>query len=140
MRLYPSEVPEFLYEPTLERFSVRAISKDVGEGLVALIPFEPGAIVFGFTGFLVTEITQFSLQLMDGLHIHDPYVMGKVLHSCDPNTSVDLSARIFVARRRILPGEVIMMDYEDTEDRLFKSFQCKCGATTCRGFITGRAQ
>ncbi len=140
LRFYPQELPSYPYEPTREAFRIERIDDIVGEGVVACVPFKAGAIVFGFTGFLTSEITQFSLQLAPGLHIHDPYFMGKILHHCNPNTSVDMSRRVFIARRDLAPGEAVTMDYAETEDYLFRTFECHCDAPTCRGLVKGRKQ
>lgn len=140
LRFYPEALPAYPNEPTRERFSIERIGETVGEGVVALVPFAQGEIVCGFTGFLTNEITQFSLQLTPGLHVHDPYFMGKILHHCDPNTTVDMVRRVFIARRDIFPGELVTMDYAETEDFLFRTFPCACGAANCRGYIKGRMQ
>ena len=138
MRYYPYSLPAYLHEPTSEHFEVRYISEREGEGVVSLASFEPGDVVFVFTGFLIHEITQYTLQIEDGLYIHDPFFMGKVLHSCDPNCSVDMKTLTFTANRPIRPGDLVTMDYETTEDYLFKSFECNCRAPNCRGLIAGR--
>lgn len=142
MRFYPDALPSYTNEPTRDRFDIRFIGDGVGEGVVSLASFKEGDLIFVFTGFLLNEITQFTLQVNSAgdLHLHDPYFMGKVLHSCDPNASVDMSARTFRAVRDIAPGDFITMDYAQTEDRLFKPFQCGCGAANCRGFVTGRLE
>jgi len=91
--------------------------------------------VSAFTGFMINEITQFSLTYREGIHVHDPYFMGKVLHACDPNTYCDMEQRIFFAVKDIKAGELVTMDYEQTEPVLFKTFNCRCGSPLCRGRI-----
>lgn len=137
-RFYPESVPPFLHEPSPAHFAIRSIGDDVGEGIVALKAFEPGQIVFRFTGFYMNEQTLFTLQVKPGLYLHDPFFMGKALHRCDPNCSVDMKTRTFTARRPIAPGEWITMNYEQTEDELFRSFVCVCGDTPCAGFEGNR--
>ncbi|MCU0514488.1 MAG: SET domain-containing protein-lysine N-methyltransferase [Anaerolineae bacterium] len=137
MRFYPDFVPAFEHEPTKERFAIRHIGDGVGEGVVSLVDFEPGDLVFKFTGVFSSDITQFTLQVTEGLHLHDPFFMGKILHSCDANASVDMAARTFTAVKPIRAGEFVTMDYAQTEARLFKNFECCCGAANCRGFVTG---
>lgn len=138
MRFYPDFMPPFEYEPTGDRFAIQAVDGGRGQGVVALVPFQPGDIVFRFTGFFSSEITQFSLQYAPGLHLHDPFFMGKVLHSCSPNTWCDMATRTYTAVRAIAPGECVTMDYEQTEDVLYRAFHCGCGAPNCRGLIQGR--
>jgi hypothetical protein len=133
-RFYPDAVPTFPHEPTQDRFAIRPIGRDVGEGVVALVPFQPGEVVFRFTGFFSSEITLFTLQVEPGHYLHDPYFMGKVLHRCDANCDVDMRTRTFTARRPIAAGDWVTMNYEQTEDRLHRSFVCVCGAVPCNGF------
>ena len=139
-RFYPDTLPAFENEPTRERFDIVRVGDSVGEGVKTLVAFNEGDVIFSFTGFFSTEITQFSLQVRDGLHLHDPYFMGKVLHSCDANAYCDMEKRQFIALRPIEAGEFITMDYAQTEDYLFKTFPCSCGAENCRGYVTGRKQ
>lgn len=139
MRFYPAELPPFAHEPTRDRFAIRRFDDRVGEGVVALTEFEAGAIVFAFTGFVVAAPTKYTLQVTPDLHLHDPYFMGKVLHHCDPNCTVDMSRRTFVALRPIRAGDAVTMDYGETEDRLHRGFDCHCGAPNCRGRIDSRA-
>lgn len=135
-RFYPDTFSPFTNEPTPEKF--RIISTDnCGEGIISQAVFKPGELVFCFTGTLTTEMTLYTLQVRPGLHLHDPYFMGKVLHSCDPNMSCDMETRTFTARKEIKPGDYLTMDYDTTEEILFREFTCHCGSPNCRGRIRG---
>lgn len=136
-RFYPDFFPTFDYEPTRDRFEIRHIGDGVGEGVVALVDFNPGDIVFRFTGAFSSDVTLFTLRVNDNLHLHDPLFMGKILHSCDPNCSVDMQTRTFTAVRPIRAGEFVTMDYAQTEARLYRNFECACGAPNCRGYVMG---
>ncbi len=105
--------------------------------MVAQSHFAEGEIVCAFSGYFVETITQFSLTVGPDLHIHDPFFMGKILHSCDPSLHCDMARRLFIAKRDIRPGDIITMDYNQTEPLLFKPFHCSCGAENCRGYIAG---
>lgn len=140
LRFYPDEFPTFEHEPTRDRFAIVPVGDSVGEGVRAQVSFARGELVFEFTGFFSRRVTLFSLQVEEGLHLHDPYFMGKVLHSCDPNTRVDMRARTFTAVRPIDAGEFITMDYASTEMELHRTFRCACGAAHCRGVIKGSRQ
>lgn len=140
LRFYPDYLPAFPFEPTRERFHIGYENDHLGEGVRALVPFSCGEIVFACTGFVSSEVTQFSLQLSPGLHLHDPYFYGKILHSCDPNTHVDVVTRQFKAVHPIQPGDFVTMDYAQTEDYLFRNFPCACGAVNCRREVLGRKQ
>ena len=136
-RFYPDFYPRFTYEPTKERFRIIQ-TQDVGEGIISLASFQPGEIVFKFAGVLLSEVTLFTLQLKPGNHLHDPFFMGKVLHSCDPNMSCDMETQTFTAIKPIRKGDYLTMDYETTEDVLFRSFECQCGAPNCKKLIKGK--
>lgn len=137
LRFYPDEIPPFPHEPSARHFGISDFGTR-GRGVYALASFEAGALLFAFSGIVVSEITQYSLQLADRLHIHDPWFMGFVLHSCDPNALCDVASRRFTAARFIAAGEPVTMDYESTEDSLYRRFRCICGSTRCRGTIRGR--
>lgn len=139
-RFYPDQLPAFPHEPTRDKFTISFIRDGVGEGVTSLASFEPGEVVFGISGFFTSYVTLFSLQIAEGLHLHDPYFYGKLLHSCDPNTYVDLSKREFIALKPIRPGDFVTLDYARTEDYLFRTFPCSCGAVNCRGVVAGRKQ
>jgi uncharacterized protein len=139
-RFYPAALPPFAHEPRRDRFVIDVKSDGSGEGVRSLVDFEAGDVLFSFTGFFTGEITQFSLQVRPGLHLHDPYFMGKVLHSCAPNAVVDMEERTFTAIRPIEKGAFVTMDYAQTEDVLYRSFVCQCGAPNCRGLVTGRLE
>lgn len=140
LRFYPKAIPPFPHEPTQDRFRIMQLGEGQGQGVVSLVDFREGEIVFAFTGFYSSEVTQFSLQINENLHLHDPYFYGKIIHSCDPNCFVDLENRRFVATRAIGKGELVTMDYAQTEDILYKSFPCACGSANCRGIVQGKKQ
>jgi|GEM_PF-478963 len=140
LRFYPDYMPEFSYEPTRDRFHIGYENDHIGEGVRSLVSFAAGDVVFACSGILCTEVTQFSLQLAPSLHLHDPYFYGKILHSCEPNTHVDVATRQFRAVRPINPGDFVTMDYAQTEDYLYRCFPCACGAPTCRQSVQGRLQ
>jgi tyrocidine synthetase-3 len=136
-RFYPDFYPSFQHEPTMDKFKIIK-SDEVGEGVIALNTFDPGQIIFRFSGLILNDMTLFTLQLGIGQHIHDPFFMGKILHSCDPNTDCDMATQTFTAIKPIKPGEYLTMDYETTEDELFRSFECHCGSPNCKKFIMGK--
>lgn len=139
-RFYPEQLPSFQYEPTRDRFSIVSLGENVGEAVVCLTDFAAGDVVFACTGFFSDSVTLFSLQITPTLHLHDPYFYGKLMHSCDPNVRVDVNTRQFIATRAIRAGEPVTLDYAASEDYLFRSFPCRCGAAQCRGVVAGRKQ
>lgn len=138
MRFYPESLPPFEGEATKEFFSIVLLSKSKGEGVISLRDIRKGETVARFSGFLLDKVTLYTLQISKDLHLHDPYFMGKVIHSCDPNMRCDMTVREFIAIKNISAGEVLTMDYETVEDRLFRPFLCSCGFDNCRGVIRGK--
>lgn len=138
-RFYDGLCPPFLHEPTKDRFAL-VHSDTMGIGLTSLNVIAKGEIVFRFYGPILQEQTLFTLQIAPGTYIEDPLVMGRVLHACDPNMICDMTTLTFIATKPIGAGEYLTMDYEMTEDELFRSFECCCGSPHCRGAIRGKAQ
>ncbi len=138
MRFYPNDIPPFEHEPSMEDFSIEWIDERRGEGIRALKSFSIGEIVFAFQGIPNPTTTQYSLQISPTQHIHDPFFMGKTLHHCDPNCEVNMQEQYLYAIKPIHPGDLVTIDYEKTEDVLFKEFDCYCDAKHCRLRIVGR--
>jgi D-alanine-D-alanine ligase-like ATP-grasp enzyme len=67
----------------------------------------------------------------------DPSEWAPQNHSCDPNTKFD--GLNVVAKRDILPGEELTLDYAEFLDQNMEPFECNCGTKNCRGLITGIA-
>ncbi|TWT34003.1 hypothetical protein KOR34_38390 [Posidoniimonas corsicana] len=138
MRIYPRSLPVIPDEPQAEDFRVIDVDDHRGQGVEVLRGYRAGELLFRMNGVLRDYVTQFTLQVGPNQHLDDPYVAGKVLHSCDPNCRLDPSTRRYLAVRDIEPGELLTMDYDLTEDYLFKAFECRCGADRCRGYVAGR--
>ncbi len=138
MRIYPSHLSPVSLEPQIEDFCVVDVDSEFGQGLLVLRSFQQGETLFRMNGILTSELTLHSLQLAPDLHMDDPYVAGKVLHSCAPNSRLEVATQLFIANRAIEAGELLTMDYEETEDVLFRPFMCCCGEAECRGEIVGR--
>ncbi|HNA01723.1 MAG TPA: SET domain-containing protein-lysine N-methyltransferase, partial [Ferruginibacter sp.] len=56
-------------------------------------------------------------------------------HSCDPNTRYE--GLNVVALRNIFKGEELTLNYADFLDEHMEPFDCRCGAASCRGRVTG---
>ncbi|MDZ3832709.1 MAG: SET domain-containing protein [Sphingopyxis sp.] len=97
-----------------------------------------GTVIERFDGNVGTLVSQHSLQIRPGLHISGTRHIGFLSHGCDPNCRLDMTHFELVALRRIRNGELLTIDYSETEDRLFAQFACICGSTRCRRWITGR--
>ena len=80
-----------------------------------------------------------SLQVEEGLHLHLEDVLPVPFnHSCDSNGWM-ADAVTVVARRDITPGEEVTVDYtlQTAQPVALLECSCRCGATACRGTITG---
>ena len=130
-RFYPDIFPLFPYEPTTANFAIEPIGDGIGVGVVSKRRFRKGELVFRFTGVITHQITQYTLQRYNGEFLHDPWFMGRILHRCEPNCFVDMTKLEVVAVRDIEPDEWVTMDYDQTEDYLFRPFVCNCGTKKC---------
>lgn len=134
MRLYPNSVPPFPDEPTTDILEVIKLPV-YGRCLIAKRAFNVGDIMFRFTGEITNKLSQLSLQVDDTRHIVDKYVVGYTAHSCNPNCFVDMEDLTFIAKKAIAVGDLLTMDYNQTEAVLYKAFKCACGAQNCRRTI-----
>ena len=122
-----------------------------GRGLFATGPFDAGEIVcvkggYVFTRAALAELTPVlgpaEIQIADDLFIGPRELEerdGAMIfsnHSCEPNIAVQ-GQIVFVALRRILPGEELTHDWATTDDDEY-TLECRCAAATCRRIITGK--
>ena len=130
-------------------------SSDIqGRGLFATAPISAGEIVAIKGGHIVDTATLHALparraglrnsevQIADGFHLvalqDDEYepVMLFINHSCEPNVGFAGNV-VLVAMRDVVRGEELTTDYalfDDSDEQM----ECRCGAGTCRGIISGR--
>ena len=111
---------------------------EYGLGVRTLAARRKGEVIHRFTGVLTPELLQHSLQVSPGLHISETKIIGFLSHSCAPDCRLDMDRSELVALRDIRPGDLLTIDYAETEDVLYRQFACHCGAATCRHWITGR--
>ena len=65
----------------------------------------------------------------------DPNTWAPQNHSCEANTGyVGLNV---VALREIRPGEELTLDYSALINEEGEPFDCRCGASSCRGRVVG---
>jgi hypothetical protein len=65
----------------------------------------------------------------------DPSEWAPQNHSCDPNTAFD--GLNVLAIKNISKGQELSLDYAEFLDDNMEPFQCQCGASNCRGEISG---
>ncbi len=126
--------------PLQSDFSVNNNDKEKGFGVYARKSFERGSLVSKFSGTILKDITQHSLQIDAESHIYDPDFAGLLLHSCDPNIVLDMNDFTIRAIKDIREGDALTMDYASTEDYLYRQFKCLCDSDNCRQWITGRRE
>lgn len=126
--------------PTEDDFIVSRREDGKGLGVYAKRAFERGHLICRISGTVVHKVMQHTLQISPDSHLYDPYFTGFLLHSCDPNTFLDMQRFELWAIKDVQPGDALTMDYASTEDTLFKQFPCLCGAPNCRKWITGRRE
>jgi len=138
-KIYPNELVVDQSEyPSKSDFEVVKGEGNVGRGVISKKEFQPGDLVARITGKYSPIPLQHTLQTGPSDHLYDPWFSGLFLHSCDPNISVDMEMLTVTALKPIKNGDYILMDYQETEEVLFKEFNCECGSSKCRGWITGK--
>ena len=138
--LYPSCYGTNPLFPKATDFMVVNKDEKSGKGVISYHAFKKGDVIAHFTGEVVNEIRQHTLQITPNRHLYDPHFSGYFLHSCSPNISLDMDNKIVTAIKDISPNSYLYMDYAQTEDYLYKQFPCSCGAKNCRGWITGKKE
>jgi len=83
-------------------------------------------------------LRRYAYPLSDEIYAYwasDPADWAPQNHSCSPNTIFD--GLDVVALRPIASGEELTLDYAGFLDSSSEPFQCRCGASNCRGLVTG---
>ena len=138
--LYPATYGQNPMLPKATDFMVVHKDDMTGKGVICYRAFKRGEVIAHMTGEVISEIRQHTLQISADKHLYDPHFSGYFLHSCDPNISLDMKNLTVTALKDIPANSYLYMDYAETEDYLFKQFPCSCGASNCRGWITGKKQ
>ena len=120
-----------------------------GWGSYARVPISAGTTVAAFGGFVAARETlntmdedrrNRSIQIDDDLFLISaptPEPGDMLNHSCEPSCGL-MGATILVAMRDIAAGEELTFDYATCDASDYDEFACQCGATSCRGTVTGR--
>ena len=138
--LYPAQYGDDPLYPSENDFEVIHKDGNSGHGVITYRSFQPGEIVAKFNGVITDKIQQHTLQIQPGVHILDLDFVGYLLHSCEPNVSLDMKERTITAIKPIEANTFLYMDYAQTEDKLYSQFRCSCGTSKCRGWIIGRKE
>ncbi len=138
--LYPSLIPTEEGHPTSSHFVVVETGDDRGTALKGRVPFRTDECVAKLSGIIVSHTTLNTIQITPTLYMSDPWFCRFLLHSCGPNLRINLETLDVRALRDIPIGDFLAIDYATTDDTVAVQFACNCGAETCRGWITGRAE
>ena len=81
---------------------------------------------------------RFTVQVAEDRHIElKPTVLAYINHSCDPNIFFDLDLFQVVCLRPVAIGDELTFFYPSTEWSLSEGFACRCGVSSCLGYIRG---
>jgi hypothetical protein len=120
-----------------------------GSGLFAVRALPAGTVVARLTGTLVStaELVRrldVATEYVDTICVDDdqhlilppdqPIHFGN--HSCDP-TMWHLDAYTLATRRDLAAGTELTVDYASQTTESSFRMDCRCGAATCRGLVTG---
>lgn len=137
-RFYPEEVPIFDNEPLKEYFIIVKSPEPINEGVISRVTIKEGELVCNWTGFHLKFQTLHSLQhTEDKVFVHDPFFVGKFLHSCSPNCELNMEEMKIIAIKDINPLDKLTLNYNKTEKKLFQSFTCNCGNDGCLMQVAG---
>ncbi|MCK6186118.1 MULTISPECIES: SET domain-containing protein-lysine N-methyltransferase [unclassified Pseudomonas] len=123
--------------PTTQQFALVQTPDGKGAGIQARVAFDSRVRIAKVSGYALSERRLHTLQLSSRIHLYDCWFSGMFLHSCTPNVFLDLHYLEVWTLREICVGDLLTMDYANTEDVLFRQFACQCGELNCRGWITG---
>jgi hypothetical protein len=122
-----------------------------GRGLFAVEPITRGEVVGIKGGEILTRaerdarldiVGNSEIRIAEDFYLAatDPEdyeaVMLFLNHSCEPNVGVQGNV-VFVAMRDMAPGEELTIDYAMIDGDPDERMDCRCGAPSCRGVITG---
>ena len=114
----------------------------LGRSVFASEPLLPGQVILRGWGPRVPRRTRHTFQVDIDTHIVIRSPIELINHGCDPNCGVLIrrgaKALEIHALRPIDEGEELTIDYATFEYELEHFHRpCLCGASTCRGRITG---
>lgn len=124
--------------PSSTQFEVLHNASGIGAGVKARVAFDSRICIAKISGYALGEPRLHTLQISSRIHLYDCWFSGLFAHSCKPNVFIDpcyLEAWTLI---EIFAGDLLTVDYANTEDKLFRQFACQCGELNCRGWITGR--
>lgn len=129
------------------KLEARHSEATAGYGVFCREPVAAGEVLAVWGGDIITgeelaalpiERRHHALQVEENLYqiaLSGPELPDYVNHSCAPNAGLRGQIAL-VALRDIHPGEEICYDYAMSEGGGCPEFECRCGASDCRGRVT----
>lgn len=111
-------------------------SKIHGKGIFARTKIKEGEVFYFVPLGSFSEVPKSRWAYIGkNLWISDEEVLNYVNHSCNPNSILDISDNpILIAKKEILKGEEVTVDYTLTE-KGGKKVPCKCKNIKCKGYF-----
>ena len=119
-----------------------------GAGVFARAPLTAGELLTMWGGELFTGAqlaTAAPALRIHAIQVHDDLYLvphghlegaDYFNHCCDPNAGLQGQIGL-VALRDIAAGEQVCFDYAMSDSSDYDEFECRCGAPSCRGRVTG---
>jgi hypothetical protein len=126
--------------PSTKHFQIAQDANGPGAVIKACVTFDSCLRIARVSGYALSERRLHTLQLSSRIHLYDPWFSGLLSHSCNPNVFFDATYLEVWTVQAIAAGDLLTMDYANTEDAVFRQFACQCGELNCRGWITGSAE
>ncbi|KAJ5444813.1 uncharacterized protein N7458_008685 [Penicillium daleae] len=136
----PTPVPVTESLPTHpDRLRVNRSPKAFGSGAYSLVDLPAGAVFASITGTSPGRKAYTSVQTGRDTHIELNSDLVYCNHSCAPSLVFDM-ARMEVRvgdDKPLKVGDALTFFYPSSEWEMDQPFQCTCGASECRGWISG---
>jgi hypothetical protein len=126
-----------------ERLTVHRSPLAFSSAALSLVSLPRGSVFFPLTGLTsVSEPAYTSVQSGPNSHIELNSDLVYCNHSCSPTLEFDMSQLVVrVARDRDLrAGDPLTFWYPSTEWKMAQPFECSCGTSACKGWITGAGE
>lgn len=118
-----------------------------GRGVFARQSVAAGEVLAVFGGVMMEgprlrqlppDARRYALQIEEDLYLVSlvPSPPDFINHCCEPNAALSGQV-VLVSRRMIRVGEEIAYDYATSDSSAYDEFVCHCGASGCRGRVTG---
>ena len=138
--LYPEIIPAEEGHPTSTTFIVVETGDQRGRGIKGKKTFHKDERVAKLSGVITDHTTLDTIQITPTLYFSDPWFCRFLLHSCDPNSAIEVQRLRVRALKDVSPDEYLTIDYAATDDTVTFQFACRCGAPNCRRWVKGRAE